>query len=828
MSSSQLDLFCKPDRLANGQPLAETSTMGTKPRSGTSAPKRVRKPASPPGGAPPAPPRPPGDSSGGGGDLDASLQEETRRRYLNYALSVITSRALPDVRDGLKPVQRRILYAMWNDEHLYPDAKHRKSAKVVGSVIGRYHPHGDTAVYDALVRMAQDFALRVPLVDGSGNFGSLDGDPPAAYRYTECRLTPPAMELLRELKQDTVHFHPNYDNTTTEPTVLPARFPNLLVNGSTGIAVGMATNIPPHNLSEVTDALVALLHDRSLTTTNLLKHIKGPDFPTGGQILNSKVELRQIYDTGQGAIRVRAEYETEPHPRTGPVIIITSIPYAIDKSTVIERIAEVIVARRLPQVLDVRDESTDDVRIVLETKRDTDPAMVMAYLYKHTPLQLNFNMNLTCLVPTDNPAVGRPARLGIKALLEHYLDFRHETLRRRFEHDLAALRERLHILRGFVKVFGALDEAIAIIRKSDSKRAAAAALGERFKLDEVQVEAILELKLYKLARLEIDAIRAELGDKTAEAERIEGILGSKSKMWRVVESELVEVAEHLRTPRRTKVGSADEEPEFDADAYIVDEDAHVVVTRDGWIKRLREVKDLTKLRLREGDAALAILPGSTKEAVVFFTNMGSAYVIKINDVPATTGYGDPAQKLFKFKDKERIISALTLDGRAVVPETMLAISQKGFGLRFALAPYREVTTRAGRQYARPGEGNEIVAVVPAAPTDTVLVATAGGHVLQCAAEEINQLEGPGKGVKVIKVASDDAVIAALAASHRSQTLQVETVKSGTKYAIAPDPKKVVARGGRGYPIVKRSQLRPTPVVPEVIVLATTDSGEGAS
>ena len=325
-----------------------------------------------------------GGADGGGsvpGDVDASLEDEARRRYLNYALSVITSRALPDVRDGLKPVQRRILYAMLHDSHLRPDAKHRKSATVVGAVLGRYHPHGDTSVYDAMVRMAQDWAMRATMIDGSGNWGSLDGDEAAAMRYTECRLAVPAMELLRELDFDTVDMRPNYDGTTEEPSVLPARFPNLLVNGSTGIAVGMATNIPPHNLRELTNALIALADNRDLDHVQLMKHIDGPDFPTGGQLLNSKVELRQIYKDGQGTIRVRGEYKLEDKKRGGTDIVITSIPYALTKTTVVEKIAEVIIARKLPYLLDVRDESTTDVRIVLEIKKDADPDLVMAYLF---------------------------------------------------------------------------------------------------------------------------------------------------------------------------------------------------------------------------------------------------------------------------------------------------------------------------------------------------------------------------------------------------------------------------------------------------------------
>jgi len=798
--------------------MATSKKTRTRKTTTTRAPRKAKAGGGGRGGSPPD--EDAGNGSGGGGDLDASLQEETRRRYLTYAMSVITSRALPDVRDGLKPVQRRILYAMYHDEHLHADSKHRKSAKVVGSVIGKYHPHGDTAVYDAMVRMAQDFSMRLPLVDGSGNFGSLDGDSAAAYRYTECRMAPAATELVRELKQDTVDFRPNFDGTADEPIVLPARFPNLLVNGTTGIAVGMATNIPPHNLKEVTDALVALTENRELTTTNLLKYIKGPDFPTGGQILNSKVELRKIYDDGSGAIKLRAQYKTEKKN-----IVITSIPYAVNKATVVERIADVIIARKLPQLVDVRDESTTDVRIVLETKKDADPAMVMAYLFKHTPLQLNFNVNMTVLVPAKGGAPV-PAKVGIKELLTQFLDFRYDTIRRRFEYELEMLRRRIHILEGFITIFDALDEAIRIIRRSDGKKDAAGKLMKRFGLDDVQTDAILEMKLYKLAKLEILALREELGKKRAEAKRIAGILKSPKKMWTVVRTELQEVADKYGDKRRTAVGGAVEEVEFDADAYIVDEDCNIVVTRDGWIKRVREVKDPSKARVREGDAVTHVLGGSTKEHIAFFTNMGSAYVTKLVDIPATTGYGNPIQKFFKFKDKERIVAAFTLDPRTVVPEELLCISAGGYGSRFAVEPFLDATTRTGRRFAKVGKGDEIIDVQAVTEEDVVITGSRNGHVLLCTAEEINYLENPGKGVYVLKVTGDDQVIAFTTTSGKGKFLEVETVKGGKKHRISADRRTLSSRGGKGRQIVSRAKLAPSETDVIVVPVATADGGEG--
>ena len=788
---------------------------------------------------------PPGGGGGDGssvpGEFDASLETEARRRYLNYALSVITSRALPDVRDGLKPVQRRILYAMLHDNHLRPDAKHRKSATVVGAVLGRYHPHGDSSVYDAMVRMAQDWAMRATMIDGSGNWGSLDGDEAAAMRYTECRLAVPAMELLRELDFDTVDMRPNYDGSTMEPSVLPARFPNLLVNGSTGIAVGMATNIPPHNLRELTNALIALADNRDLDHVQLMKHIDGPDFPTGGQLLNSKVELRQIYKDGQGTIRVRGEYKLEDRKKGGTDIVITSIPYALTKATVVEKIAEIIIARKLPYLLDVRDESTTDVRIVLEIKKDADPELVMAYLFKQTPLQSNFHVNLTCLVPpgllraagdesvralpADSPP--QPRRMGIKEALGYFLDFRLEVVGRRFKYQLAQLEARIHILDGFVTIFDALDALIKLIRASDGKEDAAGKIIKQFKLDEVQTDAILELKLYKLAKLEINVIREELGEKASEAKKIRAILKSEDKLWTVIKDELKATAAELGTPRRTKTGGTSDETEFDADAFIVDEDAHVVVTRDGWIKRVRELKDPNQTRTREGDEVTHVLPGSTREKVIFFTNKGSGYVIKINDIAATTGYGDPAQKYFKFADGERIVAAMTLDARALVAPTLLAISRKGYGLRFASAVAAEITTKAGRRYAKPGEGDEMIGVVACNDGDVVVTATREGHVLLCKADEIAKLEGPGRGVTVIKTENDDVVIGFIAGL-KSDRLVVETEKSGKRFELHADPRQVKGRGGKGSQIIKKATLvvvaKPVTIQP----LANAEGGQGVN
>jgi DNA gyrase subunit A len=760
-----------------------------------------------------------------GGFPDAvELHEAAQSRYLNYALSVITSRALPDVRDGLKPVQRRILYTMWQ-QNLTADAKHRKCAKVVGDVMGNYHPHGDAALYETLVRMAQPFSLRYPLVDGSGNFGSLDGDGAAAMRYTECRLARVSDEMLTEIDQRTVHFRPNYDGTRTEPVVLPARLPNLLVNGTTGIAVGMATNIPPHNLGEVCTALLKLLDNPDLGSVALCKWVKGPDFPTGGQILNSADELKEIYKTGAGTIRLRATWEEGPSNRSTQTIYVTSIPYAVNKSTLVERIADVVLSRKLPPLLDVKDVSTDDVRIALELKRDADPRMVMAYLFKNTPLQTNVIVNMTCLIPTENPEVGRPERSDLKFILWHFLHFRLEVVTRRLEHELEALKRRIHILEGFEKVFDALDEIIRIIRKSDGKADAAEKIITRFTLDAEQADAILELKLYRLARLEILVIQNELADKRKRARQISGLLKDEDGRWGLVRQDLVAVQDaYAKGDKRRTVIEASEDVEFTADDFIVEEDNVVIVSRDGWLKRQKEVRDLSTTRLREGDSVLAVLPGSTRASVVFFSNLGAAYTARIIDVPASTGYGEPVQKLFKFRDGEKVVAALSLDPRVAgqitplpnrrgvvaddepAPIHAIAVTSDGYSLRFGLQPFVEPSTRAGRRYARVGGGVEVVGVAKITGEEVIIAATQEARGILCKADEVNYLSGPGRGVILIKIKpNEDRVLGFLASVGDRDILRVETSR-GAEQTISTVKYEVTGRGGKGRELLQRGQF----------------------
>jgi DNA gyrase subunit A len=752
---------------------------------------------------------------GAGATENVSLHEAAQARYLNYALSVITSRALPDVRDGLKPVQRRILYTMWQ-QNLTADAKHRKCAKVVGDVMGSYHPHGDAALYETLVRLAQPFSLRYTLVDGSGNFGSLDGDSAAAMRYTECRLARVSDEMLTEIEQTTVHFRPNYDGTKTEPVVLPARIPNLLVNGTTGIAVGMATNIPPHNLGEVCTALAKLLDNEDIGNAQLSRYIKGPDFPTGGQILNSQEELKQIYKTGQGSIRLRGSWDIGPETRSTKTIYIESIPYTVNKAQLVERIGEIVLGRKLPQLLDVKDLSTEDIRIALEMKKDADEKMIMAYLFKHTTLQINFAVNLTCLVPTENPEVGRPERLDLKQVLWHFLHFRLEVVTKRLEHELAALKKRIHILEGFETVFDALDEILKMIRKSDGKADAAEKIMARFKLDAEQTDAILELKIYRLARLEILVIRQELEDKRKRARQINALLKDEGSRWKLVRSELEEVSKIYGDQRRTAIASDSGEPEYSADDFIVEEDNVVIVSRDGWVKRQKEVKDLSTTRLREGDLVLAAFAGSTRATCVFFSNFGVAYTARIIDVPASTGYGEPIQRLFKLKDGEKIVAAMSLDPRAVgnitpkkegteAPVHGVAVSSDGYALRFGLEGLVEPSTRAGRRFSRPAARHEILGVARFTGSEVLIAATAEGRGILSRAEEVNYLSGPGKGVLLIKLGEGDRVLGFIASSGDRDLLTVETTR-GAEQTISTAKYEVTGRGGKGRELLQRGQF----------------------
>lgn len=770
------------------------------------------------------------------------LRQAAQERYLNYSLSVITSRALPDVRDGLKPVQRRILYTM-SQQGLSSTSKHRKCAKVVGDVMGNYHPHGDSSIYEALVRMAQPFAMRMPLVDGSGNFGSVDGDNAAAMRYTECRMTTVAGEILKDLSTRTVAYKASYDGSREEPVVLPSRLPNLLLNGATGIAVGMATNIPPHNLREVCNALLKLLRDPEIKEYQLVAKdaVQAPDFPTGGQITNTKDELREIYQTGQGTIKLRGTVKKTESSRSGKVMQIDSIPYGVNKALLVERINELVFSGKLPLVTEVRDLSTDEIRVDVMLKKGADESKVLAFLYKHTDFQKNFNVNLTCLVPTENPELGTPERLSLKEILWHFLHFRLEVVTRRLENELASLEKRIHILDGFALIFDVLDQIIKIIRGSDGKADAAAKIMKRFPankggLDAEQTDAILELKLYRLARLEINVVLDELKDKNRRARQIRKLLREDTKdtnasgRWAIVreeiESLISDYAKDKPGKRRTAINSDEVEVEYSEEDFIVSENCHVLITKDGWVKRQKLIADPSKSRLRQGDSVLTCLAGDTRATIGFFSSLGVCYTLRLIDIPASTGFGEPIQKLFKMKDGEKIIAAISFDPRVIGGEINedpkhpdycpaihgLAASSSGYALRFCLGTYAEPSTRSGRRYARVSGDAAIVDVVPITAEETILAVSNNCRAIVCASEEVNYLSGPGKGVMLIRLAKDDRLLGFKASRGDRDLLTVETNR-GAKKTISTAKYRVTSRGGKGVELQKNGKIAKIVVPP---------------
>jgi len=739
--------------------------------------------------------------------LTTALHSEVENRFLTYALSTIVSRSLPDVRDGLKPVHRRILFAMW-EMGLGPTAKFRKSAAVVGEVLGKFHPHGDQAAYDAMVRMAQNFSLRYPLVEGSGNFGSLDGDPAAAMRYTEARLSPIAEELLAEIDKDTVGFRPNYDNSLKEPIMLPARFPQLLVNGTSGIAVGMSCSFPPHNIAEVIDGLAALIEDSNIEVKDLLKHIKGPDFPTSGQILNSKKELRKIYESGSGGIRIRGEYTVEDMPRGKQAIVFTSIPYMVNKAKLLEKLIGLMEEKKLPQVSAVRDESTDVVRVVLELKAETNAEIVTAYLFKHTDLESTFPINFTALKPNMEPE-----RLSLKEIMRYFLDFRHELVTKRLNFDLRLLKARLHILTAFEALYDDLDTAIRIIRKAKSREDASEKLKKHFKFDEEQTKAILEMQLYKLVGLEIDRILKEKTEKTKQRKDIETILASQKKIWGLIKSELLEIKGKYGDKRKSVMKAADD-VEFSQEDFIVHEDVTVILTRMGWIRRVKTVGE--NLRFKEGDDLLALLPANTRDNIAVFSSAGKVYVLKAFDLPTGSGFGEPVQHLFKFGDGERPVTAMNLstvfagtpraEGTdtqaelAFVPKEVkaLIVSAHGVGFAFDLSQFNAVTTRAGKKFAGARSGDSIMGV-DILDLPNVLFLTTEGKAIVIAAKDIPVLTGAGKGVKLVNVKNGE--VALFRSVRKDEQVKVIDDK-GKEKVIDLKQYGVMTRGSVGMKAIK--------------------------
>jgi DNA gyrase subunit A len=767
------------------------------------------------------------------------IHEEVEKRYLAYALSTIVSRALPDVRDGLKPVHRRILYAM-HAMGLSDAARMRKSAAVVGEVIGKYHPHGDQAAYDALVRMAQDFSLRYPLVEGSGNFGSVDGDAPAAMRYTETRLSAFADLLLREIEQGTTDFRATYDAMGKEPDVLPAALPNLLLNGSSGIAVGMSCSFPPHNLKEVIAACRAAIHNQGAQTVDLLRYIQGPDFPTGGEILDQPGLLAQIYSEGHGSIALRGTYTGES-PKKGRLnLIITSIPYSVNKARLIERIAILIREKKLKHGQDVRDESAEDVRVVLELRSaDVDPEAVMAFLYKHTDLQINFPVNFIAVT-----AQGVPERLSLASIIRRFLDFRYETTIRRLRHRLSILQERIHLLEGFTTLFTDLDKALDIIRSARNRAEAASRLKETFGLDDEQVNAILEMRLYRLVEMEKDKLLEELAGKRNEAETIARDLADPKRLWKIVDKELADIEKRFGDDRRTQIVKHTDAvaTEYNPDDFVEHEDATVIVSQQGWVRRVKmEVDDPAAMKFREGDGLFAMARTRTDRTVAFFSNMGKVYVMRVLEVPATSGFGEPLGTLFTMVDGEHMVGFIAPDPveapakqpEAPVPEEeplgheppeheiaqgdlfspveqespqapqprqerpdvigLLAASH-GRGFRFTYDLLREPTKRLGRKIAGLPEGAEVVAV-RSGSEKLVAIAADNGLLLVFPTEQVSVLAGPGQGVRLIRLAQDARVVAVELVSV-DDVLRIEP-KKGKDKTVAVNQMPVANRATKG-------------------------------
>ena len=700
-----------------------------------------------------------------GHEKTSNLQDELEKRFLTYALSTIVSRSLPDVRDGLKPIHRRILFAM-ESMGMNSTSKHVKSAKIIGEVLGKYHPHGDSSTYESMVRMAQDFSMRYPLVDGKGNFGSMDGDSPAAYRYTEGRLTSITSSLLEDIKKDTVDFRSNYDNTLKEPVVLPSRIPNLLVNGSSGIAVGMACSFPSHNLNEVMAALISLIDSPNQTVANLMKHIKGPDFPTGGIILNSKTEMRKAYESGLGAIKIRGCWKTEYLSRGKKQIILTAIPYSVNKSRLIEKIAEIIIAKKLPALTDVRDESDAEVRVVLEIKSTCDENKLMSYLFKHTELENNFQVNFNCLKTS-----GEPERLSLLEICQEFLRFRKQVITRRLTYELTLIKKRLHILTGFAIIFNDLDKALKLIRSSKSRKEAHDKLQKRFKLDDEQTSAVLEIPLYRLVGMEMEKILKEQKEKLAEQKKINAVLASSKKIWAEVKKELEEIKKKHGDKRLTQIKTV-ENIEYNAEDFIEHENVNIILSQNGWIRKLKNLTDPSGLKFKENDRLLDSLQTNTQNLIAIFTTFGTVYVSKAYNLPYTrSGFGEPVQSLFKFGDGEKVIGMITLSPLDIILDTpevagqismafikkkkaqkhapeFMVISANGFGFRFPLSNLTE-TTRSGRKIMNLKDEDKMVGFAPVTH-DHVFLATAKGKAVVIPTEQVAQLAGSGKGVTLMK------------------------------------------------------------------------------
>jgi DNA gyrase subunit A len=689
-----------------------------------------------------------------------SIEEEIKDSFLSYAMSVIVSRALPDVRDGLKPVHRRVLYAM-HDLGLQPNRPYRKSATVVGEVIGKYHPHGDAAVYDTLVRLAQGFSLRYPLVDGQGNFGSVDGDPAAAMRYTEARLARMAAEMLRDISSDTVDFAPNFDESQREPVVLPARFPNLLVNGADGIAVGMATKIPPHNLGEVVDATVALIGEPELADEKLLEYIGGPDFPTGG-IIVGRQGIRDAVLTGRGSVRVQARAHTEQIKGNRTQIVVTEIPYQVNKSYLLQKIAELVKDRKLTGISDLRDESDrTGMRIVIELKREAVPKVVLNNLYKHTQMQQSFGVNLVALVD------GVPRTLSYKEALKHYVAHQFEVVTRRTRYELQRAQARAHILEGLLVALSNLDEVVAIIRKSRSVETARNNLMKRFKLSERQAQAILDLRLQRLTALERRKVEGEHKDLVEKIEYLEGVLADEAKVYEIVKEELLEVKAAYGDERRTQIAIS-EDTDFEVEDLIVEEEMVISISDGGYLKSVpvnafrkqgRGGVGVAGMELKEGDYIEHLFITTTHHYMLFFTNRGKVYRLKVHQLPrmSRAAKGRHVANLLPLAQGERIATVIaTKDFNE--SEYLLFATRKGVVKKTAFLDYNTPLKSDGIIAINLSGGDELIDVRQASEGEDVVLVTRHGMGIRFPQSEARPMGRATAGVKGIALKDGDAVL----------------------------------------------------------------------
>jgi DNA gyrase subunit A len=726
--------------------------------------------------------------------LDVSLESRMEQAFLDYSMSVIVGRALPDVRDGLKPVQRRILYSMY-ESGLRPDRPYRKCASAVGEVMKTYHPHGDSSIYDALVRMAQDFATREPLVDGHGNFGSVDGDPPAAMRYTEARLSPLAMELLAGIDEETVDEVENYDGYSTEPVVLPARFPNLLVNGSSGIAVGMATNIPPHNLGEVIDAVLLLVRRPDATVDDLVKHVPAPDFPGGARIVDGP-GIRDAYVAGRGAITVEAVASTEMRTGNLPRIVVTEIPYQVNKSALLERIAALVAQRKLDAIRDLRDESSrDGMRIVIELKRGVDPAAVLAKLHRFTDLRTNFNVNLVALVD------GAPRTLGLRDALLQYVAHQREVLTRRTEHRLRKARARAHVLEGLLLALDHLDEVIALIRASASAADAREGLQARFGMSEIQAQAVLDMQLRRLAALERAALEDEFQALQSIIAGLEEILGDREVLDRVLSDELKEIRRVHATPRRSRVVAAGIETEDllagGSQAGFEAQEVTVVVTRGGYLKPLAR-RRTTPAHKHPNDPVVAVVRGTTDDTLLLVATDGQGYRVGVGDVPVVKANqrGTHIGGLIGGGPDAPLIGAVPLTG--LDPDTsVVTVSAAGQIKRSAVTEFTEARQRS-LQAAGVKAGDEVAAVTLAGERDHLLLGHDGGQVARIAVADVRVMGRSAAGVAGMAVPAGSRIVALTTVSDGRDDGEVLTIGTDGSAKRSPlEEYPVKGRGGKG-------------------------------